>query len=130
MTRFVENPVDFAADCVRQDGKCAVVRENFLFIDNGNELLAVDKLLRKCGHVVIIPDGTGESQSILYHTSCQRMSDALNQIFPNALGNPTGLPHASQEMSVGEFFCRKVAMPYERCRKTVDSFGSWDVPGT
>ncbi len=125
MTRFVENPTDFAVDCVRQDGRCAVVRENFLFIDHGNELLAVDQLLRKCGHVVIIPDG---SQALLYHTSCQRMSDAVSQIFQGCLGAPTGLPHTSQEMTVGEFFCRTVAMPYDRCRATVESFGSWDTP--
>lgn len=130
MSRFVENPTDFAADCVRQAGKCAVVREHFLFIDNGNELLAVDQLLRRCGHVVIIPDGTGESRALLYHTSCQRMTDAVSQIFQEFLGTPTGLPHASQEMSVGEFFCRKVALPYHRCRATVESFGSWDAPGS
>ena len=129
MSRFVENPIDFAADCVRQEGKCSVLREHFLFIDNGNELLAVDQLLRRCGHVVIIPDGSGESQALLYHTSCQRMTDVVSQIFQNSLGNPTGLPHASQEMSVGEFFRRRVAMPYARCRVTVESFNSWDVPG-
>lgn len=123
MSRFVENPVDFAADCVRQDGKCAVVRENFLFLDHGNELMAIDQLLRKCGNVVIIPDRPGEPQAVLYHTSCQRMTDAVCQIFQDSLGTPTGLPHASKEMTVGEFFRRKVAIPYDRCKARVESYG-------
>jgi hypothetical protein len=125
MTRFVENPIEFSADCVRQHGKCEVVLENFLFIDRGNELAAIDRLLRKCGHVVIIPDGPDEAQALLYHTSCQRMTDVVSQIFQDSLGSPASLPQASQEMTVGELFRRKVTLSYGRCREKVEGFASW-----
>lgn len=121
MRRFVENPTDFAAECVRQKGRCAVSRENFLFLDDGNELAAVDQLQKKCGHVVIIPDAAGRAW--LYHTSCQRMTDVLSQIFENALGAPARLPQATPEMTLGELQRRSLAVPYDRCRAKVAAFG-------
>jgi hypothetical protein len=123
MRRFVENPTDFAAECVRQKGRCAVLRENFLFLDSGNELDAVDQLQKKCGHVVIIPDTSGKARAWLYHTSCQRMTDAVGQIFRDHLGAPARLPQAPSEMTLGELHRRCVAIPYDHCRATVADFG-------
>jgi hypothetical protein len=34
---------------------------------------------------VIIPDMSCEGQALLYHTSCQRMTDVVTQIFQNCL---------------------------------------------
>lgn len=128
MSRFVENPTDFAADCVRQEGQCAVVQENFLFLDDGDEFAAVDQLQRKCGHVVIIPDASADGRALLYHTSCQRMTDAVSQIFQGHLGAPTSVPHASSEMMIGELYRRRVAISYDRCRAKVEGVGFWDSP--
>ena len=85
MSHFVENPADFSAECRLQDGRCAVLPENVLFLDDGKELDAVDRIEWKCGYVVIIPDGSRAGQALLYHTSCQRMADAVRQIFPDCL---------------------------------------------
>ncbi len=128
MSRFVENPTDFAADCVRQNGQCAVVRENFLFLEDGNESAAVNQLQRKCGHVVIIPDASAKGRALLYHTSCQRMTDAVSQIFQGHLSAPASLPHASSEMSMGELYRRRVAISYDHCRAKVEGFGFGDAP--
>ena len=70
MDRFAQNPSDFSAECGRQQGPCAVVRENVLFLDDGNELAAVDRLEMKCGYVVIVPDRSAANGALLYHTSC------------------------------------------------------------
>lgn len=123
MSRFVENPTDFGAECMCQGGRCAIDRENFVFLDGGNELAAVGRLQTRCGHVVIIPDTSGEAQTLLYHTSCQRMSDVVSQIFRDALGAPASLPQASPEMTVGALYRRRVSISYDHCRATVEGFG-------
>jgi hypothetical protein len=123
MSKFVENPTDFAADCVRRNGQCAVVRENFLFLDDGNEFAAVNQLQRKCGHVVIIPDTAGKGHAWLYHTSCQRMTDVVGQIFRDHLGAPASLRHAAPEMTIGELYRRRVTISYDHCRAKVAGFG-------
>ncbi|KPK17463.1 MAG: hypothetical protein AMJ67_13415 [Betaproteobacteria bacterium SG8_41] len=123
MSKFVENPTHFAADCVRQNGQCTVVRENFLFLDDGNEFAAVHQLQRRCGHVVIIPDTSGKGQAWLYHTSCQRMTDVVSQIFQDHLGAPASLRHAASEMMVGELYRRQVSISYDHCRARVEGFG-------
>jgi hypothetical protein len=122
MSQFVQNPVHFAADCVRPDGRCLVVRENFLFLNDGKELSAVDYLQSKCGHVVIIPDRSHKGKALLYHTSCQRMADVVNQIFPDCLEAPVRLPQAAPEMTVGELHRRSVAISYDDCRARIDDF--------
>ena len=81
MSQFAENPTDFSAECRRQDGRCAVVRENVIFLDGGTELDAVDHLQWRCGYVVIIPDMSYKGKALLYHTSCQRMTDVVKLIF-------------------------------------------------
>ena len=123
MTKFLENPTDFAADCLRQNGQCEVIRENFLFLDDGNELAAIGWLQRKCGHVVIIPDTSSKGQAWLYHTSCQRMNDAVSQIFRDHLGAPASLPHATMELTIGTLYRRRVTISYDHCRVRVDGFG-------
>lgn len=123
MSQFVENPTDFSADCLRQDGRCAVVRENFLFLDDGQELAAVDHLQWKCGHVVIVPDVSYKGRALLYHTSCQRMTDVVKQIFPDCLEAPVSLPQGASEMTIGELHRRCVNISYDDCRVRVEGFG-------
>ena len=127
MKQFVQNPIHFAADCVQKDGRCSVVRKNFLFLDDGKELAAVDYLQKKCGHVVIIPDASYEGRALLYHTSCQRMTDVVNQIFPDCLEAPVSLPQAPSEMTVGELHRRSITISYDDCRARVEGFGFQDA---
>jgi hypothetical protein len=128
MSRFIENPTDFSAECTCKAGLCAVARENFLFLDEGNELAAVGQLQTRCGHVVIIPDSAGAA--LLYHTSCQRMSDVVSQIFEDAIGAPASLPHApSSEMTLGALYRRPIAISYDRCRSKVERFRFHAVAG-
>ena len=56
MSEFITNPIDFSAECARDNGQCVVVRQNILFLDDGEEPAAIAHLQMKCGHVVIIPD--------------------------------------------------------------------------
>lgn len=123
MRQFVENPVHFAADCLRQEGQCRVARENILFLDDGMELAAVDRLQRKCGHVVIIPDTPSKTgKAWLYHTSCQRMTDVVMQVFQDCLEAAVSLPQSNSEMTVGELHRRRVTISYDDCRARVERF--------
>lgn len=122
MSRFVENSTDFAAECACKGGRCAIVPENFLFLDDGNELAAVGRLHSKCGHVVIIPDAAEQGHAWLYHTSCQRMSDVVSQIFHEALEAPSSLPQVTPEMTLGALYRRRVTLAYDVCRAKVASF--------
>jgi hypothetical protein len=128
MGQFMENPIHFAADCVRQDGRCTVVRENFLFLDDGKELAAVDQLKRRCGHVVIIPDMSfKKGKALLYHTSCERMTDVVNQIFQDCLESAVSLPQSNSEMTIGELHRRRVTISYDDCRARVEGFRFQDA---
>lgn len=127
MSQFVENPTDFAADCLRQDGQCTVVRENILFLADGNELAAVDHLRWKCECVAIIPDMSHKGQALLYHTSCQRMTDVVKQIFHDCLEAPESLPHRASEMTIGELHRRCVTISYDDCMARVEGFGFQDA---
>lgn len=129
MSQFVENSIHFAADCVRQNGQCRVMRENILFLSDGNELAAVDQLQRKCGHVVIIPDASAKGKALLYHTSCERMNDVVRQIFRNSLGSPVRLPQFNAEMSMGELHRRGVSISYDDCRARVKGFRFEEATG-
>jgi len=122
MGQFVENPADFSAQCRLQDGRCAVLRDNVLFLEDGNELDAVERLEWKCGYVVIIPDAEREGTALLYHTSCQRMADAVNQIFPGCLEAPVSLRQHLSEMTLGELHRHRVTISYDECRTRVDQF--------
>lgn len=122
MSQFVENPIDFSAECRLQNGRCVVVRENILFLDDGNELAAVDRLQWKCGCVVIIPDMSYKGKALLYHTSCQRMTDVVKQIFQNCLEAPVSFRQRDSEMTLGEMHRRCVAISYDDCRVRVEGF--------
>ncbi len=122
MSQFVENPTDFSAECMRQNGRCMVVRENILFLDDGKELAVVDQLQLKCGNVVIIPDMSSTGQALLYHTSCQRMTDVVEQIFQDCLEAPVSIPQRPSEMTLGELHRRGVTISYDDCRGRVDGF--------
>jgi hypothetical protein len=122
MSQFVENPADFSAECRLQDGRCAVVRENILFLDDGNELAAVDHLQWKCGYVAIIPDTSHKGKALLYHTSCQRMTDVVDQIFQECLEAPVSLPQHTSETTLGELHRRRVTISYDDCRSRVQGF--------
>lgn len=122
MSHFAKNPSDFSATCQCRDGECVVSRDNILFLDGGEELAAVDLLQRECGRVVVIPDLSSEEKSLLYHTSCQRMTDVVLQIFEGCLEEPTRLPQYNSELSLGELHRRAVSIPYGDCRARVDGF--------
>ncbi len=128
MSRFVENPTDFSAECMCKGGLCAIGRENFLFLDNGNELAAVGRLQTKCGHIVIIPDASSQDEALLYHTSCQRMTDVVSQIFRSHLQAPASLPQASPEMTLGTLYRRRITISYDRCRAKVEGFRFGGTP--
>ena len=123
MSEFIENPTNFSAQCACHGGRCEISRRNFLFLDDGNELAAIDRLHNRCGHVVVIPGLVPNGRAWLYHTSCQRMTDVVKQIFEHHLGEPATLPHtSSSEMTLGALYRRALAMPYDRCRVRVESF--------
>jgi len=122
MSRFATNPIHFSTDCALPNAQCAVVRENFLFLDNGKEHIAIDNLQRKCGNVVIVPDTADNRQSWLYHTSCERMTDVVNQIFQDNLEEPASLSQPASEMMVGELYGRCVTMSYADCKAKVEGF--------
>ncbi len=123
MSQFVENRTDFSAECMRQNGRCMVVRENILFLDDGKELDAVDRLQWKCGHVVIVPDTSYKGKALLYHTSCQRMTDVVKQIFDDCLEAPVSFPQRASEMTIGELHRRCVTISYDDCWVRVEGFG-------
>ena len=127
MSRFVENPTDFSAECQRQDGQCVITRENILFLDDGKELAAVDHLQRSCGFVVIVPDMSYEGKALLYHTSCQRMTDVVTQIFQDCLEAPVSLPQHALEMTLGELHRRCITISYDDCRARVEGFDFQDA---
>ncbi len=122
MSQFVENPPDFSAECQRQNGRCMVVRENIHFLNDGKELAAVDQLQWKCGNVVIISDMSYTGKALLYHTSCQRMTDVVEQIFQDCLEAPVSIPQRPSEMTLGELHRRGVSISYDDCRARVDGF--------
>ena len=128
MSQFVENPTDFAMDCLQQNGGCNVVRENILFLEEGQEHAAVDYLRWKCGYVVVIPDMSRKGQALLYHTSCQRMTDVVKQIFQDCLEAPASMPQRASEMTIGEVHRRCVNISYDDCRARVEDFRFQDAP--
>jgi len=100
-----------------------VVRENIIFLDDGKETSAVDHLQWKCGHVVIIPDMSHKGNALIYHTSCQRMTDVVKQIFQDCLEAPVSLPGLNSETTLGEIHRRDITISYDDCKVRVDGFG-------
>ena len=128
VSQFVENSIHFAADCARENGQCRVARENILFLDGGKELAAIDQLQRKCGHVAIIPDMSFDGKAWLYHTSCERMTDVVQQIFQDCLESAVSLPQSNSEMTIGELQRRRVTISYADCKSRVEGFRFQDAP--
>jgi hypothetical protein len=127
MPRFADNPVHFAADCSRHGGRCAIGRENFLFLDDGQEIAAIDQLQNKCGYVVFVPDPSDRRRAWLYHTSCPRMSDVVEQIFSGCLTASESVPQRTSEMSVGETLRRRLTLSYTDCLARVNRFAFEDA---
>ena len=123
MSRFVENSTDFAAECMRKNGHCMIARENFVFLDDEKGLATVDQLQWKCGYVVITPDTSHKGKATLYHTSCQRMTDVVRQIFQDCLEAPASVPQRASETTLGEVHRRCITLSYDDCRERVDGFG-------
>ncbi len=123
MSQFVESPTDFSVACLRRNGRCRVVRDNILFLDDGNEIAAVDRLQWKCEYVVIIPDMSYKGKALLYHSSCRRMTDVVKRIFQDCLEAPVSFPQRASEMMLGEMHRRGVGISYDDCRARVDGFG-------
>lgn len=122
MSQFVDNATDFSVECMCKKGRCRVNRKNILFLDDGNQPAAVNHLQWQCGYVVIVPDTTRQEKALLYHTSCQRMTDVVNQIFPECLEAPVSFAQHGSEMTLGELHRRGVALSYDDCRKRVEHF--------
>jgi len=122
MSQFLQNSTDFSVECKHQKGLCIVVKDNFIFLNNGIEHDAVNSLLWKCGNVVIIPDTLSKGASLLYHTSCLRMTDAVTHIFHDCLKAPVSLPETYMEMTLGEIHRRCVTIPYDDCRARVENY--------
>jgi hypothetical protein len=51
----------------------------------------------KITRIVIIPDMSGNRQALLYHTSCDRMTDLVSQTFQDSLQAPASLPQPASE---------------------------------
>ena len=122
MSKYVENPIHFAADCVQTSGQCAVLRDNIVFLDQGNDLAAIDLLQRKCGTVAIMPDASNTAQAVLYRTSCDRMTDLVEQLFEHHLQDPTTFAQPASEMMVGELHRQSVTLSYDECKARVAGF--------
>ena len=122
MSVFVKNSTDFGADCARTDGECMVVRDNIIVLDEAHEHLAIDRLQRRCGSVVIIPDGADDKRAWLYHTSCKRMADVVERIFDGHLHTASAVAQPDAEMMIGELHRRQVGLPLHDCRSRVDGF--------
>ncbi len=71
---------------------------------------------------MIIPDLSSKAKALLYHTSCERMADVVDQIFQDSLESPESLPQFNSEMSVGELQRRRIAISYEDCKARVKGF--------
>jgi hypothetical protein len=83
----------------------------------------------KCGRVVVIPDPSDQGRALLYHTSCDRMTDAVRQIFRDRLGAPASVSQSAPDMTVGELHRRYVTISYAECRVRVDRFSFPEVAG-
>lgn len=122
MRMYLKNSLDFSADCAHTQGQCVVARENILFLDDGKEHIAIELLQEKCGIVVITPDASNQGQAWLYHTSCDRMTDVVTQIFQDHLQAPTSIHQSDSEMMVGELHRCRIDIAYSDCRARVDGF--------
>ncbi len=122
MNRFVQNSTDFSVECQRHNGLCEISRENILFLDDGNEHDAVNRLQLECGRIVVIPVTSNKSESMLYHTGCQRMADVVRQIFQDNLKTPVNLPLCDPEMTLGELHRHSLVISFDDCKARLEGF--------
>ncbi len=122
MPTYLRNAGNFSVDCTVTEGKCDVLRANFHFIDDPDELAAIALVQRKCGNVVITPDPVHASRASLYLTSCARMGDVVEQMFSGCLRAATPVAAPSPEMSVGQLHRRQVDLSYAWCQARVKAF--------
>ena len=122
MSQFVRNSTNFSAECLRHNGLCKISRENILFLDDGNEQDAVSYLQFKCGHIVVIPVLSNKGNAMLYHTSCQRMTDVVRQIFQDSLKTPVSLPLCNPEMTLGKLYRHSLIISYDDSKARVEGF--------
>lgn len=122
MSNFVQNSIQFSADCFQNNGLCVITPESFLFLDDAKEDAAIAQLHMECGKVVLIPDALNKGQTFLYHTSCDRITDVVNQIFQDALEELVHISQLDAEQTLGELCRRRVAMQYGECKAKVDGF--------
>ncbi len=122
MGNFVQNSSQFSADCVKDNGLCLITPAHFLFLGDSREDEAIAELQRECGNIVLIPDATNQERTLLYHMSCERITDVVQQIFQDALEAPVTVSHLDAEMTLGELCRRPVVLPYEECRQKVDAY--------
>jgi hypothetical protein len=120
MGHFAANPTDFSVACAQRAGHCTIARENFRFLDQ--EQAAVSDLQMECGHVVIVPDRSNQGRAFLYHTSCQRMGDLVDQMFGQHLEAPRTLQQHGPEMTLGDLQCQRVDVSVDDCRAIVERF--------
>jgi len=122
VNQFVQNSTDYSVECQRHNGLCEISRENILFLDDGNEHDAVNRLQLKCGHIVIIPVLPNKSEAMLYHTGCLRMTDVVRQIFQDNLKTPVSLPLCDPEMTLGELHRHSIVISYDDSKARVERF--------
>ncbi len=68
-----------------------------------------------------------EGKALLYHTSCERMTDVVKQIFQDCLESPVSLPQFNSEMSIGELHRQRVTISYDDCKARVKGFRFQDT---
>ena len=122
MHLYLQNSIDFSAECASTNGQCEIGRDNILFLNDGREDVAVHHLQIRCGNVVIVPDSSNNRHSWMFHTSCQRMTDAVTQIFEGDLQPPASVARPISELTVGEVQRQGINLSVDECRAKVDSF--------
>jgi hypothetical protein len=76
----------------------------------------------ECGKVLLIPDAVNKGQTLLYHTSCDRITDVVKQIFQNALEELVCISQLNAEQTLGELYRRRVAMHLDDCKAKIEAF--------
>ncbi len=122
MNQFVQNSTDFSVECQRHSGLCEISQENILFLDDGNEDDAVNRLQLECRYIVVIPVLSSKNEAMLYHTGCHRMTDVVRQIFQDNLKLPVSLPQYDLEMTLGELHRHSLVISYSDSKARVERF--------
>lgn len=111
MNQFVDTLVEFDADCVRQNDRCEVGRDNFIFLDDGlgacgGRLPAEEA--RACGgnsRRHSRRKGAALSHELPAHGRC------VNKIFLDIPAAAASVPQAAPEMRLGRLQHHAVRLP-------------------